>query len=389
MTMRRKTLAVAVAAATVASTGLTASAHAAPNLATPVTSSPAAATGLQISPGVTAAAHNTMQVTQPPQALASNDGLFGLDIIKMIFNLIKMIFEFFTGGGTKPADPKPVDPRPVDPKPQPTPTANPTIRPTSTPTANPTSTPTSTATTTPTATPNPTGTAKPTPTITNNPRPTGTVNPTPTVTAQPTPTTSPMPMPDPGKSPLPLTQTVKVKVTAKGFTPAVSTVQPGKETALILDIENVSGCVLEFEVFGKNLKEALPSQGKRGFYVGTLDEGEEVTFGCSNKEKTATIKAGKHPKPQTLHVKIGPDGVKPGKLLAKPGVPLALILETKNAPECVSEFAVFKLDRKFALLRNGVQGISLGSLEPGTYLFGCANKEKMGEIVVAHSRDKK
>lgn len=387
MTIRRKTLAVAVAAATVASTGLTASAHAVPQSTTLTKAPSVAAKARQNAPAVASAKANTAQVAQSTKALASNDGLFGLDIIKMIFDLIKKIFEFFTGGGTNPVDPRPVDPKPVDPTPMPTPTANPTVRPTSTPTANPTNTPT--PTTKPTATPNPTGTAKPTPTITDNPRPTGTAKPTPTTTTKPKPTTSPMPIPDPGKTPLPLTQTIKVKVTANGFTPAVSTVEPGRETALILDIDNASGCVLEFEVFGKDLKEALPSQGKRGFYVGTLDEGEEVTFGCSNKEKTAKIKAGKHPKPQTLHVTIGAEGVKPGKILAKPGVPLALILETKNAPECVSEFSIFKLNRTFPLLRNGVQGVSLGSLESGSYLFGCANKEKMGEIVVAHKNDTK
>lgn len=188
--------------------------------------------------------------------------------------------------------------------------------------------------------------------------------------------------------PLPVPQSVKIKVTKDGFTPATSTVKPGRDIALVLDIENASGCVLEFEVFGKNVKEALPSQGQRGFYIGSLKEGEEVTFGCSTKEKTAKIKAGKHPKPQTLHVTIGPKGVEPGKVVAKPGTPIALLVTTKNAPECVSDFTIFKLNRKFSLERNGVQGVSLGTLKAGNYLFGCANKEKLGEIVVADKTTK-
>lgn len=158
---------------------------------------------------------------------------------------------------------------------------------------------------------------------------------------------------------------------------------------MILDINNASGCVLEFEIFGKNIKEALPVQGQRGFYVGPLDEGESVTFGCSTKEKTAKITAGKHAKPQTLHVTIGPKGITPGKLVAKPGVPVALLITTKNAPECVADFEIFKLGRKFSLDRNGVQGVSLGELAGGNYLFGCSNKEKLAEIVVADKNIKR
>lgn len=90
----------------------------------------------------------------------------------------------------------------------------------------------------------------------------------------------------------------------------------------------------------------------------------------------------KMPTPQGLKLEISGDNMTPMKLNARRDTPTALLINTKNASGCVLDFQVFGVDAKTTLQPNGMAGLNLGSMKPGNYDFGCADKSKTGVLTV-------
>lgn len=104
-------------------------------------------------------------------------------------------------------------------------------------------------------------------------------------------------------------------------------------------------------------------------------------------EPTATVTPkmpdlDKMPTPQGLKLVITGDTMAPMKLTARRDTPTALLISTKGASGCVLDFQVFGIDAKTNLQPDGMAGLNLGSLKPGNYNFGCADKSKTGVLTV-------